>query len=423
MKTYEVLIRFIRIATAALSLVAITSPAFASDHQDSMTMVQRPGADITDVFVFPAADPAKVVLAMDVHPLIPGGEGRSTYFDPGVMYQFKIDTAGDLREHRVIQFKASGTGDAQQIAIYGPQSPNTRGTQSSFVGTATTFAYNHPTALPGGIKVFAGPRQDPFYFDLSQFFKLDPDRNYKNQPNPPAPSASCFRAVGSDFLQPYNVLSLIVEMPRTMLAGPGGKLGKIGVWATTSVASSGGTYTQIERLGKPAVKEVFETFRSHDLTNRATPANDGLLSQSIVRYMTAAKPLGAGRSLKIAQALQATLMPNMIEANLAGKGPARYLALETNGKSGLPTGVVRIVPNAGLEGIKRALGDPLRNFGGRDPSSPIVDLSLGAIYGSLVPKLGLAPDDHRETPCLTSDHVGAPQRHNTKTFPYIGSPV
>ena len=209
-----------------------------------------------------------------------------------------------------------------------------------------------------------------------------------------------------------------------MLAGPSGKLGKIGVWATTSVSGNGGrTYTQIERFGKPAVKEVFENFRSHDLSNRATPKNDGLLSQSIFRYMVAAKPYGAGRSIKLAQAVQATLMPYMIEANLAAKGPARYLALETNGKSGLPTGIVRVVPNAGLEGIKRALADPLRTFGGRDPSSPIVDLSLGAIYGSLVPKLGLAPDDHRETACLTSDHVGAPVRHNTKTFPYFGSPI
>jgi hypothetical protein len=96
--------------------------------------------------------------------------------------------------------------------------------------------------------------------------------------------------------------------------------------------------------------------------------------------------------------------------------------VETNGKSGLPTGVLRAVPVGGIEGLKKFIGDPLRQFGGRDLDSPVIDLSLGAIFGSLIPKLGLAPDDRKETECLTSDYVGTPARHFTKTFPYFGRP-
>jgi hypothetical protein len=38
-----------------------------------------------------------------------------------------------------------------------------------------------------------GPRQDPFNFDLEQFLKIIPDRDYKAQPNPGPPSAKCFQ--------------------------------------------------------------------------------------------------------------------------------------------------------------------------------------------------------------------------------------
>ena len=412
---------FAAIVVLAGALVTLPRIASASDHQDTLDLAtNRPGADITDVFVFPAADPANVVLAMDVHPLIPSGMGTSAQFDPGVMYQFHIAHGKyNFKQDQVIQFRAMGAGPGQKIAMYGP-SMRAGGTMSKWVPQFGTAAYNHRSALPGGVMVFAGPRQDPFYFDLAQFFKILPDRNFKNQPQPPGATATCFRKPGVDFLAPFNVLSLVVEMPRKMLAGASGNPGIIHVWATTSIDRSGsGSYTQIERLGRPAVKEAMESFRDHDATNRTTPTNDALLARSISTFVRTT----AHRSRATANALVKVLIPDEIEADLASSGPARYLAVETNGKSGLPTGVVRIVPNGGLLGLKKAIDDPLRQFGGRDPSSPVIDLSLGAIFGSLPSKLGLAPDDHKETACLTSDNVAPPARGVTKTFPYIGRPI
>ena len=219
-------------------------------------MVNRPGADITDVFVFPSpANNANVVLVMDVYPLIPAGQGPTKFFDPAVMYQFKIDNAGDKKEHLVIQFQASApSGTSQTITMYGPAAPNAQGTQSTFVAPAGTFNYNDASAtLPGNIKVFAGPREDPFFFDLARFFAIIPDRNYQNQPNPNPPNpavgfrgfpnsgqfTACDHLASQDFLSAngFNVLSLVVELPRTVLAPSGGNPGKIGVWATTSTVS------------------------------------------------------------------------------------------------------------------------------------------------------------------------------------------
>jgi hypothetical protein len=373
------------------------------------------------VFVFPAADPNNVVLAMDVHPGIPTGEGMSANFDPAVMYQFHIAHGKyKFTEDQVIQFKANGVGADQQITMYGPAAPGTNGLTSRWLKPSGSIAYDQRGPIGGGAMLFAGPRQDPFYFDLIQFLKIVPDRNYKTQPNSPMPTAMCFRNPGEDFLAPFNVLSLVVEMPRKMLADAAGNIGIIHVWATTSIDRDGsGAYTQIERLGRPAVKEATEAFRDHDATNRAMPTDDPILKRSVYTFVRGT----AHRSRATANAIVKVLIPDELEANLAAKGPARYLAVETNGKSGLPVGIVRVVPDSGILGIKKDLDDSLRQFGGRDPSSPVMDLSLGVIFGSLPGKLGLAPDDHKETPCLTSDNVKAPTRGVTPTFPYIGKPI
>jgi hypothetical protein len=337
------------------------------------------------------------------------------------MYQFHIAHGKyNFVQDQVIQFKATGVGTSQTITMYGPGTPGTTGTYSHWITPFGSAVYNRATPIGHGVMLYAGPRQDPFYFDLTQFFKIDPDRNYKNQPEPPTPTASCFRNPGEDFLAPFNVLALVVEVPRTLLADAKGNIGIIHVWATTSIdRDSSGSYAQIERLGRPAVKEATERFRDHDATNRVAPTNDPVLARSVYTYVH----VSAHRSVATARALEKVLIPDELMADLASSGPARYLAVETNGKSGLPTGVVRVVPNGGLLGLKKALDNPLRQFGGRDPSSPVIDLSLGAIYGSLPSKLGLAPDDHQETACLTSDNVQPPARGVTKTFPYLGRSI
>jgi len=400
-----------------------TQSVRSSDHQDTLQLVARPGGDITDAYVFPAKDPNYVVLAMNVHPLIPAGLGSSVYFDPGVMYQFKIDTVGDYREHLVLQFRANGVGAAQKVTFYGPQVPSTSGATSAFGSPLGSTVYGQATTLPGGIKFFAGPRRDPFFFDLAQFFKIDPDRNFKTHlaaGGPMLPSADCFLPKGSasNYLERFNVLSLVVELPRAALTTPQNH-GRINVWATASIGSPDSSdFHQVERWGRPAVKEALERFADHDATNRAEPYNDPVLKRDIYRYMIAPKPNGAGRSHAIANALVKVLYPDEMQVNLAANGHATYLGVETRGLSGLPVGIVRIVPDAGLKGLKSSLRNAAREFGGRDLYSPVIDLSLGAIYGGILPKIGLAHDDHGETECLTSDNV-APAEKALSDFPYL----
>ena len=236
-------------ALAAAMFLYNAHPVRGSDHQDSVTMVNRPGADLTDVFVYQAPDnPSNVVLQMDVFPLIPHASLGTDALDPAVLYQFKIDNVGDGTEHLVLQLQPTGAGTTQTVNVFGPSAPALTGTASTIVKQTGSVAFNDRsgTALSNGIKVFVGDAKDPFFFDLAQFFKIIPDRNYANQPNPPPPSASGFRGFASgnpngcdstaamDFLSAnhFNVIAIVAEMPKAMLG-----TGKIGVWATTSTTT------------------------------------------------------------------------------------------------------------------------------------------------------------------------------------------
>ena len=217
---------------ALLGLVAIAPIAFlarghASDHADTPNIAANPGQDITDVFMFPSPENSKnIVLVMNVHPLIGPGNGPSTSFDPNVLYQFKIDSNGDGIEDQVIQAQFSGTGPTQTVAIAGPLKPSTTGSFNRAEPTFSTTGTINTTFSPTpGMKVFAGAREDPFFFDLEQFFNIFPDRAtpLTGTPvnNPNDPQQTSWRAPGSavDFLSngQFNVLSIVVELPKSML--------------------------------------------------------------------------------------------------------------------------------------------------------------------------------------------------------------
>jgi hypothetical protein len=229
--------------------------ARGSDHADTPAIAAAPGTDLTDVFVFPSPTNANnVVLVMNAHPLITPANTASTVFDPNVLYQFKIDNNGDFREDLVIQAKFSGTTPATQTAkISGPVLPSRIGNtaiQETPNATAVPFNVTAGTTLTNGAKVFCGPREDPFFFDLEQFYTILPDRaspvftpTFTNTSgvavstspaNPNQPQAATWRSPANarDYLSGFNVLSIVIELPKTMLTGGG--TSKIGVWCTTS---------------------------------------------------------------------------------------------------------------------------------------------------------------------------------------------
>lgn len=221
-----------RYLTLGLILAATVSvcwvrKANASDHADTPEIAQNPGFDITDVYCFPSpTNSSNVVLVMNVHPLITPAEKNNVSFDPNVLYQFKVDTNGDAIEDKVIQARFSGTGASQVVTIAGPSAPGVTGATSTLISAHSKTGTINTTFSPtNGMKVFAGVREDPFFFDLERFFQILPDRAtpITGVPvaNPNDPQATTWRAPGQavDFLSNggYNVLSIVVEMPKRWL--------------------------------------------------------------------------------------------------------------------------------------------------------------------------------------------------------------
>jgi hypothetical protein len=206
---------------------------YASDHADTPNIAANPGEDITDVFMFPSpSNSNNVVLVMNVHPLINPGAGPATSFDPNVLYQFKIDNTGDGVEDLVIQAKFTGTGPTQTVAIAGPLRPSTTGSSNVVEKPNLVSGTLNTTFSPArNMTVFCGAREDPFFFDLDQFFTIFPDRAtpLTGTPvaNPNAPQALSFRpAPGQGVVNPavdflsahqFNVLSIVVELPKSAL--------------------------------------------------------------------------------------------------------------------------------------------------------------------------------------------------------------
>jgi hypothetical protein len=193
----------------------------AADHRDSMTIENDQAVDIADVYSFVSpTSSVNVVLAMTVPGLVPPSEDR--FFDPNALYQFKIDTNGDAVEDLVIQAYATGTGSDQTLHFRGPAVPPTTGAVNELLpgGDDATVQFSTAgqtrVATGGGLTVFAGVRDDPFFFDLARFRQVV------------AGEETSFRNPGVDTFAGTNALAIVVEVPRTMLAA------QFGVWGTTN---------------------------------------------------------------------------------------------------------------------------------------------------------------------------------------------
>ena len=214
-------------------------------YQDSAATIANPSSDITDIYLFPSpTNSNNVVAVMDVYPLIPPGQANNTYFNRGVLYQMKFDTrlgtSGHIpAENVVIQFSVGAPSNGiQQVFVYGPSAPIQTGSVSKVVASTGSGRVGQSfTADNGLITVFAGPRENPAFYDRAQLLKIIPNRNQGSNAASCLPSGNntCpqgFNNPGTDS-QNNNVLSFVVDMPRTVLHSGTGNT-KVAYWATTS---------------------------------------------------------------------------------------------------------------------------------------------------------------------------------------------
>lgn len=208
------------IAAAAVSLALCGGVIWASDHADAPNVTNK-STDITDLYVFQGANTSNLVFVGNVTGLLSPTATQTATFDENTMIEFKIDNNADNVEDLVIQCVYKGG----KMYIYGPVKPGNIGFSSTVTGTAsvivpvTPYTSSTPITATGttGIQAFAGPRDDPFFFDLDQFHKIT------------GGTATSFLATGHDTFAGTNVMSVVVEVPKSLL----NSTGKINVWLQT----------------------------------------------------------------------------------------------------------------------------------------------------------------------------------------------
>ena len=293
----------------AAALAAIAGPARAADHRDAPTVQTDPAADICDMYAFvDPNNPNDVVMAMTVNPFT--APGVPAYFAPEVLYQFKIDNTGNFLEDLVLQVTFSPQGPNQTVTVMGPAAPVRRlvGNVNQSLNVVRVPTVTGPAdgstviSGPGGMKVLAGLRDDPFFFDLiyvERFLGI-------------LPGGPVSRAPGIDFFAGMNVSAIVIEVPAAMLKGSLGST--LHLWGTTSRALTtqrnpvygnfdSPPFIQEDRMGLPTLNTVLIPKARKDAFNRTVPSQDRKQFRADVLASLTAVNKDASYSGQIADAL------------------------------------------------------------------------------------------------------------------------
>ncbi|MEG4015149.1 MULTISPECIES: DUF4331 domain-containing protein [unclassified Microcoleus] len=358
-----------------LALIVVLTPGIiaASDHDDGEVDIKGRTVNLTDLYVYrekdqnsSAAD-GDLILTMNSNP-------RSVaryqyYFSTTALYQFNISQVGDVN--------STPTGRADTILRFAFSPPNNQGMQAVAItvirnGSETTTK----TTVNGGLiattplnsnavlntvpvngsnlTVFAGLREDPFFFDVEQFFRVRAGAlgtGAKVGFKPPNQAI--------DFTKGYNVNTITVRVPKAFLqAGTGANT--FDVWSTISIRDGVGGFKQFERLARPAINEglvvtpaFMEAFNSIspklDLSAAAAPVR-----QEAVATLNAVDLLDGSDNVD-PNAIAAAFLPDVMRIDTTK--PSGY-GSATNAQGSL--------------------------IGGRMLMDDVIDITLGALVGSPV---------------------------------------
>jgi hypothetical protein len=146
--------------------------------------------------------------------------------------------------------------------------------------------------LNNGVRVFAGTVDDPFYIDLGATFD---SLNFRVAAGAGILSAAAdaddHTNIAPDYVSGYNVNTIAIEVPITMLTRTGNlepatsTAATIGAWGTTArprttlrraplPSSSSGSFSQVQRMGNPLINELIIGTGNKDFWSMSQPVND-----------------------------------------------------------------------------------------------------------------------------------------------------
>jgi hypothetical protein len=292
----------------------------ASDHDDGEVDTKGRSVNLTDLYVFreqdqnPNANPDNLVLVMNTNPR---SLARQQYFfSSNAQYDFKITRVGNIdavptgKEDITLRLKFNPPAGNQQSFSF----TAIRDGVSKTVGGMKTTPLNAPptihTATIGGqtLQVFAGLREDPFFFDVEQFFRV---RAGALGIGPAVGFRPATKAL--DFAKGYNVNAIVVRVPRTFLQGKSSTATTFDVWQTIAVNDGTGTFKQVERLARPGVNEgLIVKNNLLNIFNSVPPTVDLTPAAAPVRAEAKRTLLALGNSSDEADALLKAFLPDVM---------------------------------------------------------------------------------------------------------------
>ena len=467
-----------------LALVALNGPSVqASSHREAPLISQDPVADNTDLYMF--RDPANPTMVNIVANFIgleqPASGPNFVRFGDDVLYEIHIDNNGDVADDITYQFRFRTTIANPNTFLYntGPiAAPNAgaqnvrqtysirridrtgstlvaknidtppvnvgpRSTRTTSAAYEAELAQPTVTTLPGGGKVFAGQRSEPFYADLGSLFDL---LGLREAPFATGHDIDQPAEPGRDGLADKNVHTIALQLPIASVLAPGasgvdaanGSI--VGSYASSSrrqtrVLSTSfagvkdfGRWVQISRLGLPLVNEILIPLGQKDRWNFSDPEDDVAQFGNFILDPEPAKlvgdlysdtgiktpPGGAANRPDLLKLLTAQL----IGAPAAGPGsqaPADLLrvnlATPVTGGTGQNQNTVNRLG---------AIGGDNQGFpNGRRLADDVVDIQLRVFAGGvLLPPYNVFPNN------ALTDGVGTSGSGPLlNTFPYAGTPI
>jgi hypothetical protein len=447
------------LVAGAIALLLAVGPgpraAQASSHREAPLIANDPTADNTDVYAFVSPDrPDSVTMIANYIPLEePAGGPNFFNFDDNVLYEIKVDNNGDGEEDVTYQFRFRTETRNQNTFLYNtgpitslndpdwnirqsysvtrvvghhrtvlgtnlPSPPNNIGPRST--PDYSSLASGAVNSLSGGIKVFAGQRDDPFYVDLGSIFDLAGLRPFNSFHLIPLPDAP-----GVDDVAGYNAHSIAIQVPISQLVDANSTIGiyasaerpKIRILRADGTQRHRGPFVQVSRLGEPLINEVLIPLGQKDFWNREDPADDSQFrgrytSPELARLINLLYPALPDTPTTDRQDLVAVLLTGVPGLNFTGPHKSDLIRLNT-----------AIPPAANPNRLGALAGDFAGFPNGRRLGDDVVDIELRAVacgYGPILHQaLGLCdlqPNDQ------IGDGVDGNDEGLLSTFPYVGLP-
>ena len=438
---------------AGLALSTLV-PSGASSHREAPLISQDPVADNTDVYAFRSPDrPDTVTLVANWIPFEePAGGPNFFNFGDDVLYQIHVDNNGDAEPDITYEWRFTteiqnpntflyNTGPITSLddpdfnyrqyydvsvvqggvrSLLGshlPVPPNNIGPRST--PNYEAVAGQAVRSLDGGIKAFAGQRDDPFYVDLGSAFDLLGLRPLNGAHAIPLPAQA-----GVDGLGGYNVHSVALQVPISSLTSPGNPI--IGVYSQTkrqqsrvlsptgpgSAPRNTGAFVNVSRLGMPLVNEVVIPLGQKDRFNASEPRDDaqflGLVQDPEPARLIPALYPGVGVPPAPRNDLVTIFLTGIPNLNQpANVKPSEMIRLNT-----------AIAPTGSPNALGVLAGDNAGFPNGRRLVDDVVDIELRALAGAtpFTPSFNRVPNNS------LGDGVNANDMPFLSSFPYVATP-